>query len=89
MSAPAIDTNALLAILINQVAIPELTQWLLSRGNKPLDDTAILQKLASDTDLGARIGQAWLDSHPTTAPTPVLGPALSTSNTVAPFGGTK
>lgn len=65
-----INTNALLAILINQVGIPELTAWLLSRGSQPLDDTAILQKLSSDTDLGERIGKAWLAANPPGTPTP-------------------
>lgn len=57
---------ALLAALINQVAIPELTTWLrsLHANNTPLTDAMILQKLITDTDLGTQIGNAWLASHP-------------------------
>ena len=58
---------ALIAILINQVAIPELTQWLLSRNNAPLTDDDVLKKLVTDTDLGVKIGQAWLAAHPPSA----------------------
>ncbi len=56
----------LLAALINQIAIPELTRWLqsLHATGAPLDDAAIIQKLAADTNLGEQIGQAWLAAHP-------------------------
>lgn len=56
----------LLAALIQQVAVPELTRWLqsLHASGTPLTDAAIIQKLASDTNLGEQIGLAWLASHP-------------------------
>lgn len=57
---------ALLAVLINEVALPELTRWLRSRHatNQPLDDAAILQKLLTDTQIGIKIGEDWLAAHP-------------------------
>ena len=57
---------ALLAALINEIAIPELTTWLRSLHNAgtPITDAVILQKLITDTDLGIKIGEAWLASHP-------------------------
>lgn len=57
---------ALLAALITQVAIPELTRWLTSLGHAktPLTDEVILAKLLTDTDLGTRIGEQWLAEHP-------------------------
>jgi hypothetical protein len=57
---------ALLAALINQIAIPELTNWLrsLHAQNAAVTDAIILQKLITDTDLGVQIGNAWLTTHP-------------------------
>lgn len=59
---------ALLAVLINEVAIPELTTWLRSMhgSNTPITDEVILQKLITDTNVGEQIGTAWLASHPAT-----------------------
>lgn len=59
---------ALLAVLINEIAIPELTAWLRARhaANQPIDDAAILEKLISDTNLGIQIGEQWLATHPPT-----------------------
>ena len=56
----------LLAALIEQVAIPELTRWLASMhaAGTVVDDKAIIAKLASDTNLGEQIGLAWLAAHP-------------------------
>lgn len=60
----------LLAALINQVAIPELTRWLASLHTSatPMTDAVIIQKLATDTNLGETIGNAWLASHPIGTP---------------------
>lgn len=57
---------ALLAVLINEIAIPELTAWLRGRhaAGQTLDDAAILQKLITDTNLGIQIGEQWLAAHP-------------------------
>ena len=57
----------LLAALINQVAVPELTRWLaaLHSANTPLTDADVLAKLTSDTNLGEQVGLAWLAAHPT------------------------
>ncbi len=57
----------LLAALIEQVAIPELVNWLHSRSaaGQSIDDAAILEKLKMDVDQGNAIGQAWLDAHRT------------------------
>lgn len=59
---------ALLAALINEVALPELTRWLRGRheAGQPLDDAAVLQKLLTDTQLGISIGEQWLAAHPQT-----------------------
>jgi len=56
----------LLAALINQVAVPELTRWLASlhAASTPLTDADVLAKLASDTNLGETVGLAWLAAHP-------------------------
>lgn len=54
----------LLAILIQQVAIPELTAWLASRNGASLTDADVIAKLAKDTQLGEQIGTAWLAAHP-------------------------
>lgn len=57
---------ALIAALINSVAIPELTAWLRARhaAGQPLTDADIIQKLASDATFGELAGQAWLAAHP-------------------------
>lgn len=57
---------ALLAVLINNIAIPELTEWLRSRhaAGQGLTDADILQKLITDTNLGVQIGETWLAQHP-------------------------
>lgn len=57
---------ALLAALINEIAIPELTSWLRARhaAGQGVTDADILQKLISDTDMGVKIGEEWLASHP-------------------------
>jgi hypothetical protein len=59
---------SLLAVLINTVALPELTTWLreLHASGTPLTDAVILQKLITDTNLGEQIGTAWLTAHPVT-----------------------
>ena len=61
---------ALLAVLINEVGIPELTNWLrgLHAAGTPVTDAVILQKLIEDTNLGEQIGQAWLTAHPAKPP---------------------
>lgn len=57
---------ALLAALINEIAVPELTRWLRAKhaDGQIVDDAAILQKLLSDTNFGIAIGEAWLRDHP-------------------------
>lgn len=57
---------ALLAALINEIAIPELTAWLRARhaAGTPLTDADVLQKLVTDTTLGEQIGEQWLAAHP-------------------------
>lgn len=57
---------ALLAVLINEVAIPELTAWLrgLHGSQTPITDAVIIQKLITDTNVGEQIGEAWLAAHP-------------------------
>jgi hypothetical protein len=56
---------ALIAALIQQVAIPELLSWLKSRqaAGQTIDDAAIIAKLGSDADAIIATGQAWLDAH--------------------------
>ena len=56
----------LLAALINEIAIPELTRWLksLHDSQTTLTDDLIIQKLAADTALGISIGETWLAAHP-------------------------
>ena len=56
----------LLAALIEQVAIPELTAWLRAKhaSGTPVTDADIIQKLATDTNIGEQIGLAWLATHP-------------------------
>ncbi len=60
---------ALLAVLINEVGIPELTNWLrsLHGQGKAVTDADILQRLITDTNLGIQVGENWLAAHP--APT--------------------
>ncbi len=55
----------LFAALVNEIAIPELTRWLISlhTAGTPVTDAVIIAKLASDTALGEQIGLAWLASH--------------------------
>ena len=59
---------ALLAALINEIALPELTTWLrsLHASSTPLTDATVLQKLITDTNLGEQVGTAWLAAHPPT-----------------------
>lgn len=59
---------ALIAALINSVAIPELTTWLrsLHDAGTPLTDAVIIQKLSTDTQFGIMAGTAWLAAHPAT-----------------------
>lgn len=55
----------LVAALIQNVAVPELTAWLRSlyTAGTPLDDAAVVQKLITDTNIGEQIGLAWLAAH--------------------------
>lgn len=57
---------ALLATLINTIALPELTTWLrgLHQAQTPVTEAMVIQKLISDTDLGISIGESWLAAHP-------------------------
>lgn len=57
---------ALIAALIQNVAIPELLSWLKSRqeSGQPIDDAAILAKLNADADAVIAKGRAYLDAHP-------------------------
>jgi len=57
---------ALLAALVNEIALPELTAWLRARAaaGQVLTEADVLHKLITDTALGEHIGQAWLDAHP-------------------------
>lgn len=57
---------ALLAVLINEIAIPELTAWLRGRhaAGQGLTDADILEKLITDTNLGVTVGEQWLAAHP-------------------------
>lgn len=54
----------LLAALINEFAIPELTAWLRSRKGESLTDADILAKLEMDAAAGVKLGEAWLVAHP-------------------------
>lgn len=54
----------LLALLIQNVGVPELTHWLLSRNGAPLTDADVKAKLATDTKFGQDIAEAWLAAHP-------------------------
>lgn len=57
---------ALLAVLINEIAIPELTAWLRARhaAGQQVTEADILQKLITDTTLGEQIANQWLANHP-------------------------
>ncbi len=57
---------ALLAVLINEIALPELTAWLRARhaAGQAVTDADVLQKLITDTAVGEQIGAAWLAAHP-------------------------
>lgn len=68
---------ALLAILINNFAVPELDAWLRSRhaAGAPITDADVLQKLLTDTTFGATLFDTWLTAHPLLAPGPVAVPA--------------
>jgi hypothetical protein len=63
---------ALLAVLINEVAIPELTSWLRSRhaAGAPLTDADVIAKLVTDTNLIVQVGENWLAQHPAAAAPP-------------------
>ncbi len=62
----------LLAALINNFALPELTRWLASRHGAPLTDADIITKLGVDAAEGIRIGETWLASHPDPTRTPAV-----------------
>ena len=57
---------ALIIALIEQIAVPELKAWLAARAaaGQTVTDADVIAKLASDTDLGKAIGEAWLAQHP-------------------------
>lgn len=57
---------ALLAALINSIALPELSRWLASlhTAGTPVTDAMMIEKLASDTNLGELIGTTWLKANP-------------------------
>lgn len=56
----------LLAALIQQVAIPELLNWLKIRhaAGVLITEAEVLAKLNLDADAGIVKGQAWLAAHP-------------------------
>ncbi len=58
---------SLIAALITQVALPELAEWLHSRNGEPLTDEDVLAKLATDTQSGIEVFQAYKDAHGLTA----------------------
>ncbi len=66
---------SLLAVLINTIAIPELTTWLrsLHTSGTPVTDATILQKLITDTNFVEQVGNAWLAAHPAVAPSLPVG----------------
>jgi hypothetical protein len=66
----------LLAVLINEIAVPELTIWLrsLHTSGTPLTDAMILQKLLTDTTVGSQLFDSWLASHPLMAPSVPASP---------------
>jgi hypothetical protein len=59
----------LLAALIQQVAVPELLNWLRNRhaSGAVVTDADILAKLGLDADAGIMRGLAWLAAHPPVA----------------------
>ncbi len=59
---------ALLAALINEIAIPELTAWLrgLHASGEVVTEELIIKKLMDDANFGIQIGNAWLAAHPPT-----------------------
>ncbi len=71
---------ALLAVLINEIAIPELTNWLRSRhaAGTSITDADVLQKLLQDTNLGVQIGEQWLAAHTAagTSSVPITPPPI-------------
>ncbi len=56
----------LLAALISQIGIPELSRWLksLHDAGEVVTEDAALQKLDMDVDEGNNAGLAFLASHP-------------------------
>ena len=56
----------LLAALINEIAIPDLTAWLrgLHAGGTPLTDATVVEKLVADANYGEQVAAAWLAAHP-------------------------
>ncbi len=56
----------LLAALITEIGIPELTRWLaqLHSAGKMVTEAEALAKLNMDIDTANASGQAFLDSHP-------------------------
>ncbi len=56
----------LLAALLSQVALPELTRWLASlhAEGKIVSDEEALSKLNMDANEGDGIGRAFLATHP-------------------------
>lgn len=59
----------ILAALISQVAIPELTRWLaqLHADDRVVTEADALALLNTDIDGANALGQQFLDSHPPTA----------------------
>jgi hypothetical protein len=58
-SSGAVST-ALIAALIQQVALPELVSWLKGRNGQPITDADIIAKLGVDIDTGIATGEAFL-----------------------------
>lgn len=58
----------LLAALVNNIAVPELTRWLTSLhiAGTPLTEAEAIRKLLADADFGVKLGEAWLAAHPQT-----------------------
>ena len=56
----------LLAALVNQIALPELTRWLASlhAENRVVTEEEALAKLNTDADAGIAAGLAFLAAHP-------------------------
>lgn len=57
---------ALLLILIQNIAIPELAAWLRARhaAGQTLTDADILAKLAADADTVTHLADLWMSAHP-------------------------